>query len=204
MLKDEMVKIDHTEKIEVYLKNLVRRKNNILLWQNVDNIRRVRSRVRLKRVDLKNGEIIFVPQQGIFSFDSKLPVYFYAKLRTGLFKNMIFFNSVHRIVVKLPDMLLLKNMRQIPRDIVQDEMADILMKANNFNRMPRFRAILIDRSPNGFAFKSSYGNVVKFKVGDQLEFKFSGMADFLNAMVVGVIEMSTSEGKYFRISVKRV
>lgn len=204
MLKDEMVEIEQFEKIQAYFKNLIRKKHKILLWQNPDNIHRIKAYVSFKRVDGKKFELVFTPKKGKFEFDGRLPIYFYSQKRTALFKNMIFFNSPYSLVIKLPDFLMLKNLRKQNREEPEGEMVEIQLKEDNFSNISQFKSKLLDRCEGGFAFRSSLNNVIRFQVGHKIEFKFETMPNPVKGEIVAINKVKNQGRSFNRISVRKL
>lgn len=208
MDEDSMVSLSQKENIKNLLHNILKSfKPKITLWQNINDVRRIWKIVSFKKIDVEREELVFIPRQGLFQFDSKLPIYFYAKDKTTIFKNMIFYNSSTNIAIKTPELIMLKNIRLCPRRIVTDDKKEFvrifygkdLIKGNG----TYFKSQLVDYSEKGFAFKSSLNNVIKFEKGSEIEFRFENMNDFRLGVISNVSVHLTSDLRhnYYRIGV---
>lgn len=209
MDKDTMVSLEENQNIKNLLHNLFKsKKSQITLWQNVDNVHRVWKTVQFKKIDVEKEELIFIPRRGLFDFSGKLPIYFYAKDKTTIFKNHIYYNSKTNIAVKIPHLIMLKNIREHNRKVVDEEKKEYvrifygkdLMKGNG----TYFKSQLVDYSFGGFAFKSSFNNVIKFEKGAKIEFRFENMNDFRVGKITNVSLNLTSDLRhnFYRIGVE--
>ena len=117
---------------------------------------------------------------------------------------MIFFNSNYNLAIKIPETVLLKNIRKQERQKVDQEMVSLAYEHKDAVQESRFRAYLIDRSLGGFSFKSSLNNVFKSKAGQNIEFKFGGMETYSSAIIVDIsMCINASEGtKFNRVCLK--
>lgn len=200
---EQMVEVEGFDSIQNLFANLAQTRNRIILWQNLGGPSRIKGYAGFKKVDLKNSELIFLPRKGFFEFNGNLPIYFYSQRRTAIFKNSIFYNSHHQIVIKMPEFLLLKNLRQESREPF-NEMVSFMFGEDNNGKESWFKSEMIDRSVGGFSFKSSINNVIKFKAGQKIEFKFNGMPNYRTGEIVNISPYVSSQldQKFLRISVK--
>lgn len=204
MFQDEMVEIEKSDKIQNLFVNLLREKNKIVLWQNIDNIHRIKKAVCFRKFDTKKSELEFLPKKGQFKFDVQLPIYFYSKKKTTIFKNGIFFNSQFNLIVKAPELVMLKNIRKEKRESCLNSLVSFMFGEDNYGRDSWFKAKMIDRSAGGFSFKTSIGNVIKFKVGQKLQFKFDSMEIYVEGKIVNVVSYFEDGKKFKRISVRKL
>lgn len=207
MFMDEMIELANSQNIKTLITRLARVKNQITLWQNPKDVERLWKTVHIKRYNLKNNEIQFYPRTGMFNFDVRYPIYFYSIKRTAIFKNSIFFNSKLTLTIKAPDTLLLKNLRVESREDLRLGGESVgLFYGDKYlaSRQSWFKASLIDRSLSGFSFKSSLHNILRFKEGDPIDFRFEGMEVFKSGVISSVTtqEVKGQKQKYFRVGVK--
>lgn len=96
---------------------------------------------------------------------------------------------------------MLRNVRQEARELC-DEMVSFMFGEDVNNRDFWFKSPMIDRSVGGFSFKTSINNVIKFKVGQKIQFKFKTMGSYASAVIVNVNQLS--DGRSLKISVKNL
>ena len=97
MLMDEMIELVNSQNIKTLITRLARMKNQITLWQNPKDERRLWKTVHIKKYDLKTNEIQFYPKVGMFEFDVRYPIYFYSYKRTTIFKRNIYYKKQHSL-----------------------------------------------------------------------------------------------------------
>lgn len=204
MFQDEMIRMQLQEQINTLFSTLLRKKNKIILWQNIDNIHRIKKSAHFKRLDIKKSELEFLPKKGVFSFDTRLPIYFFSEKRNTIFKNMIYFNNNFNMVVKVPEFIMLQNIRKSERARCNDLKVEFMFGEDNYGKDSWFKAQMLDLSKDGFSFKSNIGNIVNFKVGNRLSFKFKGMEGYALGEIVGVAKIINGDEKYNRVCVKRL
>lgn len=205
--------ISLTTKYEV--KNLFleafQRTKSVILWQQVDNIVHRRSCIsKIKRVDLNKDELILIPIKGTYDFNSQLPLYFYSKRKTLIFKNSIYFNEPFKLIVKFPQKIMITNLRASSRSVIDSK--DGLYVKYHFGHTADEQAInmksqLLDYSDNGLAFKSSLSNIIKFVKGDAIKIQSTNCkSKYLNGKINYVtMVLDPKDNQYFyRVGVKYI
>ena len=194
-----MIWVERSDKINNHFTKLTRKKTKVTLWQNINDIHRIKKQAIIKRVDLKKSEMIFLPKNGLFDFSSQLPIYFLSKKKITIFKKDIFFNSTLNLVVKIPEKIMLLNKRDQDRKVfLEKEMVELMLEDT------LFKSELMDFSTGGFAFKSSFHNIIRFQKGQVLDYCFGEQAGKVKVVDVTTEIAENLREKYFRVGVKKI
>lgn len=196
----EMVRVESRESIFTLFKHLSKINPFITLWQNLGEPSRRKHLVTLKKLDEHKQEMIFYPKGDYFSFDSTHPIYFFSPKRTTIFKNRIFYNSSYQLAIKVPEIIMIRNVRNQPRN-ESDEMVHFMFGDERISKDCWFKSPLLDRSVGGLSFRSSINNIIKFKTGQKIKYRFESMPKYILGEIVNVVELG--DPPYNKICVKK-
>lgn len=170
MTKD-MVSLSCPTSLNPLLLQLQHHPQDLLLWQNVAEGPRTSHFARLGRIDLAREEMTFFPKVGEeFGFHGRSYLYSYAKGRTTIFKSTILYHSRIKLVIRLPRLVMVANIRNAVRQVTPDRYVHYSHSNRSHPDLLQLylNSKLLDLSPTGLAFKSSITNVVKFAKGERI------------------------------------
>jgi hypothetical protein len=206
---DDMISINSFGSISNLFIHMTATPCRVTLWQNIDNIHRVRAFARLAKIDVEAEEIEFTPRKGVFDFKSAIPLYFWGKRSNTIFKTNIRYNSDLKIVIKLPKDIMIQDSRSEPRlNYTSEELYVQYMyggqRDSNLDYM-KLKSRLLDLSDNGLSFKSSLNNIVRFREGDKLRIESTSQdkkfMDSHISYITTVLDPKTMQ-RYYRVGVK--
>lgn len=201
-----MTRLNEPDELVNVLSHLNSRPNKILLWQNVNGKeRRITQNARISKILFPQDEMILNPTRGEFQFHFGSYIYFFGLNRTTIFKATVLYHSRLKLVIRLPKQIMLANSRtEIREDLsMKDRMIELIHHAHTSS--PFFISKLLDRSQNGFSFRSSLNNIVSFKKKDRIwvrSLRFDGQLDegevsHVTKQIDGITALS-----YWRVGVR--
>lgn len=202
-----MLSLEQNTELANLLVRIHKEKLPVYLWQNPENIQRIGVKARYHRYNLGAEELTFFPVNGEFPFVGRLPIYFYYKNQSIIFKNYIRYNSHHKIIVPFPKKVMMEELRLNPRSSFKS--VNVLINYTHFRggqdpyQNLALRSRLIDRSQGGLSFRSSLNNIVQFRKGDLIKIQTEDKLKMLNAKINYICiqyDHKTSE-KYYRVGV---
>ena len=91
------------------------------LWQSINDETRFCVDVEMKSLNLNDREIVMIPYNDCFNFRGHLPVFFHSNKNSTIFKMPIFHNGPYKIVLKIPDKVMIREKRDEPRRVMDSE-----------------------------------------------------------------------------------
>ena len=202
-LREEML-IPHISEL---IENVLNKKT-ISLWQKLD-IKRDYVPAKLVKFDCIQKKLKFYPLdlKHHFDFKSHLPIYFYEKMNTMVFKSSISYQSSFELELRMPETLLIQDFRGINRKVFEQGESIIFdLKADRGNI--QFNKEVLDLSADGISFKISARECPLFYEGDVVSFKLESCNIELPAKQGKIIYTTTTinshfpNKKYTRVGVK--
>ncbi len=170
---EQMKEIIGLSEIQYLISHLSKANSQITLWQKLDDYhKRVSHKAILVKFHELQSELEFIPKRGDFKFSSKYPLYLVSAHRLILLKAQIAYNSNSKLIIKIPNYLLIKESRTEVREEFRNK--DVYIEYTHTPEKDLFlehqfhRAKLLDLSSSGLAFRSSKNNIVRFQKGDKL------------------------------------
>ena len=169
---EEMKEVINEEVLPL-LGHLTKSNSQITLWQRpIDDVKRISQKAILVKINEHHNELEFLSKRGEFRFSSKLPLYLVSANRMIILKSFIIYNSLQKLVIKIPSLLMLKNSRQNPRQNYAGKEVYIEYShgtEKDFSHDYKFhKAKLLDLGSQGLSFKSSKNNIIRFNKGDKI------------------------------------
>ena len=166
----DLTHIESEAQIAKILARLSFKKSLIYLWQTPETIQRIGMRSRFYKFDFENGDLEFFPYEGEFEFNGRLPIYFYSKRKTIIFKSFTKYNSHHKIVLSSPKKIILNNSRLNPREDLSNKNTFIryghyLNAKTSYEYYP-MKSRVLDISQKGLSIQTSMNTILKYHVGD--------------------------------------
>jgi hypothetical protein len=141
--------------------------SGITLWQALsdEQLQRKLMKIRGLKLNVYDNLLEITPKKKDHSFDSKLPVYFYAQHRTSIFKTKIVFNSNFKVILKWPDNFLIGDERDMPRSYNRkNKIITFNLRINN-HIDKEFQKPIIDDSALGLSIRVPYNEIQYFDEG---------------------------------------
>lgn len=213
MFKEKMIKLVQPTALQNVFMQLTEGNNKIILWQASDAGDNKNSmHVKLGQINSALDEMTFYPQKGEFFFNPHMCIYFFGYRRTTIFKASIRYHSRVKLVIKLPTEVMLTNSRKEERDDYYLSKTVIHYthnpKINSSLERMYHHSRLIDLSPTGLSFKSSKGNVVRFRKGEHIWIRsplkeHHYLVEGEIRYVTPVLDLTTRE-RYLRVGVNYI
>ena len=206
MFRDRMILLNDPIKLANVFLHLTSKPNRILIWQNIhEKGKRVCQGARIGSINISQEEMALYPRQGEFFFHHHSYLYFFGHNRTTIFKAPILYHSRLKLVLRLPKQLMLSNSRDGVREDYTLSNKHVFYTHHSYTNQPYISSKLLDLSPKGLAFRSSFHNVVRFKKGDRLWIRSPFTeSELLEGEVSNVskVSESISHQNFWRVGVK--
>ncbi len=137
--------------ISEILKNLPHQKK-ITLWQSLD-MRKDYLQVKLAKIDEEKAVLKFFTKDSkhAFKFDSKKYLYFYEAKRTFIFKSKISFQSAFELELRIPEFIMIEDLRQEVRRSGILEQLYVQFKCSHPNALGVMEKKVLDYGTGGFS-----------------------------------------------------
>ncbi|MGE3609309.1 MAG: hypothetical protein AB7I27_06955 [Bacteriovoracaceae bacterium] len=191
-----MLRLNESIQLVNIFQHLVDEKNKHLLWQHSkDTSKKIVIHSKISNLNISNNEMTLHPEKGEFKFNNRSYLYFYSLHRSILFKATILYHSHFKIVIRLPEMIMLPNSRVQERKVFSND--QVIRYVHNSEKNSTYHQLylnskLLDLSENGLSFKSSISNIVKFNIGDKLLVKMPEQQSILREAEIRYITKVTS------------
>lgn len=159
------------------LENISDDSQSITIWQSLEFKKKLMKVTNVK-LNLYDKQLELTPKRKIYSFDSKLPVYFFSSHRTSIFKTRIIFNSNFKVILRWPENFLIEDERDNER-FYHRKNKNILFKLRINNQIDKeFQKPIIDESHDGLSIRVPPSELQYYDEGASVKIKYKEKSIF--------------------------
>lgn len=153
-------------------------------WQTVEDprgkMKREVYRFRSLKVNTSMNQIDLIPYDTSKILNSNSALFFMSNYRRSIFKSQLKLNSKEKVIISIPESILLQNTRCEERIKMKNKRVDI--EISQLSRKILYSKKVIDQSQDGFSLSNSSKEAVIFEKGQRVKL----LANNLNYKIVSI------------------